>query len=224
MRAWKHAFKLDPDRAIEDKALERICLSGSDGIIVGGSSGVTYENTVDLLSRIRRYEIAAVLEVSAVQAIVPGFDAYLIPMVLNTRNADWIIGQHAQALRQFGRLLPWEKLIVEGYIILNPDSTAARVTEAYQPDGPAAIHALAELADRLLRLPIVYIEYSGMLGDLELVRSIRDRLTQAQLLYGGGIGGAAHAASASQVADTIIVGNSIYTDLEAALQTVPTRA
>jgi putative glycerol-1-phosphate prenyltransferase len=218
--AWRHAFKLDPERSIDEEALERICLSGSDGIIVGGSSGVTYENTVDLLSRIRRYEMPCVLEVSVMEAIVPGFNAYLIPMVLNTHNADWIIGRHQQALRRFGKLLPWDKLIVEGYIILNPDSTAARVTEAYIPKDDAEIHAMAELADRLLKLPIIYMEYSGTYGDIKLVRSIRDKLKQARLVYGGGISSAEQATEAGQAADMIIVGNLIYTDLDAALITV----
>ncbi len=218
--AWRHAFKLDPDRAISDEALERLCLSGSDGIIVGGSSGVTYENTADLLARVRRYEIPIALEASAIEAIVPGFDAYLIPMVLNTNNAEWIIGQHLRALRRYSQLLPWDKIIVEGYIILNPDSTAARVTEAYMPEMEADVLALAELADRLLRLPILYIEYSGSYGDITLVQRIRDSLTQARLLYGGGIDSGVRAEDARQAADTIIVGNVIYRDLDAALQTV----
>lgn len=59
MEQWKHIFKLDPDRDISDDALERVCLSGTDAVMVGGSTGVTFDNTVDLLARIRRYEVPA---------------------------------------------------------------------------------------------------------------------------------------------------------------------
>src|SRR5690606_3413398 len=103
---------------------------------------------------------------------------------------------------------------------LNPDSTAARVTDSYMPETEADVRALAELADRLLRLPILYIEYSGIYGNMALVQRIRDSLTQARLLYGGGIDGAAKAQEACKAADTIVIGNLIYRDLEAAIQTV----
>ena len=84
---WKHVFKLDPDREISDEALEAVCMSGTDAVIVGGSSGVNYENTVDLMSRIRRYEVPCALEVSNEESAVPGFDHYFIPLVLNTEDA-----------------------------------------------------------------------------------------------------------------------------------------
>ena len=219
-RTWKHAFKLDPDREIGEEALERLCLSGSDAIIVGGSTGITYEKTLDLLYRIRRYEMMCALEVSVIDAVVPGFDVYLIPMVLNTNNSDWIIGHHLEAIRRFGAIMPWNKLIVEGYIILNPDSAAAKVAQTYQPSCADEICALAELADRLLQLPLIYIEYSGMYGDMELVRRIRSQLVNARLIYGGGIDGLARAEEARKAADTIVVGNLIYDDFEAALATI----
>lgn len=216
---WRHAFKLDPDRKLDDQALERLCLSGSDGIIVGGSSGVTYENTVDLLARIRRYAISCVLEVSNLEAVVPGFDGYLIPIVLNTHNAEWIIGQHRQAIQRYSAVMPWAEMTPEGYLILNPESTAAKLTEAYLPT-EEELMATAELADKLLRLPVIYVEYSGIYGDMDIVQRIRSRLKQARLVYGGGIDSAARAAAAREAADLIVVGNVVYTDLEAALATV----
>ena len=63
-RSWRHTFKLDPDKTIDDEALELICESGTDAIIVGGTYGVTFDNTLDLMSRIRRYAVPAVLEIS----------------------------------------------------------------------------------------------------------------------------------------------------------------
>ncbi|MGV2644590.1 geranylgeranylglyceryl/heptaprenylglyceryl phosphate synthase, partial [Clostridium perfringens] len=62
IQSWRHVFKLDPDKEIDDETLDVVCLSGTDAIMVGGSPGVTYENTVDLLSRVRRYELPCVQE------------------------------------------------------------------------------------------------------------------------------------------------------------------
>lgn len=217
--SWRHVFKLDPDRELGDQALEAVCLSGTDAIMIGGSSGVTYDNTVDLLARVRRFEVPCVLEVSELTAVVPGFDLYLIPMVLNAGHPDWIIGQQARAVEQYGYLIPWDQLIPEGYIVLNPEATVARLTGATVLESFEA-RAYAQVADRLLQLPIVYLEYSGQLGDLELVRDVRRTLEQSRLFYGGGIVDSQTARRAAAVADTVIVGNALYNDLKRALDTV----
>ncbi|MOA38206.1 Heptaprenylglyceryl phosphate synthase [compost metagenome] len=76
------------------------------------------------------------------------------------------------------------------------------------------------MADRLLRLPIVYLEYSGRFGDMKLVRKARLAAAHARVFYGGGIDGADKARQAAEAADTVIVGNCLYSDLSAALSTV----
>jgi len=219
VKDWKHAFKLDPDKELGDGALEALCLSGTDAVIVGGSSGVTYDNTVDLLARLRRFETPCALEVTSLDAIVPGFDLYFAPIALNAETPDYIVGHHAEALKRFGGALPWETIAAEGYIIANPDCTAARVVSA-RPTDASDIVALARYADRLLRLPIVYVEYSGAFGDLDAVARAKAALSQARLFYGGGIDGADKAAAAARAADTIVVGNVVYESLERAIATV----
>ncbi len=218
--SWKHVFKLDPERDISEEHLEKICMSSTDAIIVGGSSGVTYENTVQLLARVRRFEIPCVLEVSNVDAIVLGFDLYLIPIVLNAKHPDWIIGYHQQAIKRYGSVLNWDEIIPEGYIILNPQAKAAQVTHADTQLDSKDVVAYAKIADRLLRMPIVYIEYSGQFGDMELLAKVKDNIHQAQLFYGGGIDTVEKAKQAAAIADTIIVGNMIYRNVDQALETV----
>ncbi|GIQ70020.1 heptaprenylglyceryl phosphate synthase [Xylanibacillus composti] len=220
VREWRHVFKLDPERDITDDALERICMSGTHAILVGGSSGVTFENTVELLSRIRRYTLPCVLEVSDQEAVVPGFDFYFIPMVLNSRDPDMIVGRQQQAIRTYGTRLPWEWIVPEGYVILNEESTAAAVTKANTSLDVHDVTAYAKLAETLMNLPIFYIEYSGKLGDLDLVRATKRELDRARLFYGGGIHDLASAQAALEAADTIVVGNALYEDLDAALETV----
>ncbi|MBU7317668.1 heptaprenylglyceryl phosphate synthase [Paenibacillus oleatilyticus] len=221
MEEWKHVFKLDPDREIGDEALERICLSGTDAVMVGGSSGVTFDNTVDLLARIRRYEVPCVLEVSDREAIVPGFDLFMIPIVLNAGDTQWIVGRHQQALKEYGAILDWDELVPEGYIILNGDSTAAKLTEADVRLDARDVEAYARIADRLFRCPIVYLEYSGVFGDMELVGRVKRLLSRSRLFYGGGIDSPEKAREAAKAAHTVVVGNAVYEDLERALATVP---
>jgi putative glycerol-1-phosphate prenyltransferase len=213
-------FKLDPARELDDLTLDRVCSSGTDAIIIGGSSNITYDNTVDLLSRVRKYALPCVLEISTTEAIVPGFDLYFIPVVLNANNPDFITGQHQRALRDYGALLHWEQIVPEGYLILNPQSTAAEVAQANCDLTEQDVVAYARLADKLFRMPIFYMEYSGKYGNMDWVQQAANVLQSAQLFYGGGIDSAEKAYLAAQAAHTIVVGNAIYDCLEQALETV----
>lgn len=217
---WKHVFKLDPDRQIGDPELERICLSGTDAILVGGSSGITYENTSSLLSRIRRYAVPCALEISSEEALVPGFDLYLVPVVLNTDEGQWMTGRQQRVIRELGPFIDWSRVAAEGYVILNEQCTAAQVTGAKKLQDADDLTAFARMADKLFRLPIFYVEYSGAFGNMEWVREAKQVLEQTRLFYGGGIDGTAKAREAAEAAHTVVVGNIIYDHLERALETV----
>ena len=219
-REWKHVFKLDPNKEISDEALEKLCESGTDAILVGGTDGVTLENVLDLMARIRRYTLPCVLEVSNLESITPGFDLYFIPSVLNSRNPDWILGLHKEAIKEYGHMINWEEMHVEGYCIMNPECKAAQLTEANTDlsEDDAASYAL--MAEKMFNLPIFYLEYSGKYGDPAVVKAVKDTLMETKLFYGGGINSIEKAKEMSELADCIIVGNYIYEDLAAALKTV----
>ncbi|WP_147803149.1 heptaprenylglyceryl phosphate synthase [Alkalicoccus halolimnae] len=217
---WKHVFKLDPAKNIEDEALEKICESGTDAVIVGGTDGVTEDNTLDLLMRIRRYSVACVLEVSNLHSVVPGFDYYLIPSILNSRQTSWINGLHHRALKEFGHLIGDEEILAEGYCVLNPEAKVAHATDAVTDLSNDDIIAYARMTDRLFHMPIFYMEYSGTYGDPSVVSEVNEILEKSQLFYGGGIESSAQAEEMSRYADTIVVGNIIYEDLSKALKTV----
>lgn len=219
-RTWRHVFKLDPNKELSDRDLEKVCESGTDAVIVGGTDGVTLDNTLSLLSRVRRYAIDCALEISALEAVTPGFDFYLIPTVLNSEKVDWIVKRHHEAVKMFGRTMNWDEIIAEGYCILNPNAKAARLTEARTTLDAEDVEAYAMMAERMFRLPIFYLEYSGAYGDLEMVRAARKGLEKTRLFYGGGIDSPEKAEQMAEYADTIVVGNAVYENLEAALQTV----
>ncbi|WP_209124796.1 heptaprenylglyceryl phosphate synthase [Alkalihalobacillus sp. BA299] len=217
---WKHAFKLDPNKEISDQNLEAICESGTDGIIVGGTDGVTLDNTLSLLARVRRYSVSCGLEVSNIDALTPGFDYYFIPTVLNSQDPQWITKLHHQAVKEYGPIMNWDEIVMEGYCILNPKAKVAQVTNSNANLQEEDVVAYARMAEHMYRLPIFYLEYSGTYGDISVVRAAKEVLRDTKLFYGGGITNGAQAKEMAQYADTVIVGNIIYDNIEAALATV----
>ncbi|WP_096201808.1 heptaprenylglyceryl phosphate synthase [Bacillus sp. FJAT-45350] len=219
-RQWKHAFKLDPNKEITDEELEAICESGTDGIIVGGSDGVTLDNTLMLLAQIRRYSVSCALEVSNIEALTPGFDYYFIPTVLNSRDTKWITQLHHKAVKEFGAIMNWEEIIMEGYCVLNEKSKVAKLTDAVCELDKEDVVAYARMAEHMYKLPIFYVEYSGAYGDVAIVKKAKGVLKDTRLFYGGGITTPEQAKEMANFADTVIVGNVIYDDFKEALKTV----
>ncbi|PSL25531.1 putative glycerol-1-phosphate prenyltransferase [Planomicrobium soli] len=219
-QTWRHVFKLDPAKSISDEHLERICESGTDAILIGGSDNVTLDNVLDLLARVRRYSVPVALEVSAIDSVTPGFDFYFIPTVLNSENPLWIKGLHHEAIREYGDIMDWEELVPEGYCILNADCKAAKLTDAKTDLTAEDVVAYARMAEHFFRLPIFYVEYSGMYGDVELVEQVKEQLSNTRLFYGGGIDSPQKAREMAAIADTVVVGNIIYENLSKAIETV----
>ena len=219
-QTWRHVFKLDPAKTISDGQLERICESGTDAILIGGSDGVTLDNVLDLMARVRRFTVPAVLEVSTVDSVTPGFDFYFIPTVLNSSDPRWIKGLHHEAIREYGDLMDWDELVPEGYCILNPACKAAELTKADTELSTEDVVAYARMAEHFFRLPIFYMEYSGIYGDPALVRKVKSVLQGTRLFYGGGVDSVEKAQEMARLADTIVVGDIIYENLESAIATV----
>src|SRR5699024_6330324 len=100
MNEWKHVFKLDPTNTIGDEQLDKVCGSGADAVIVGGTDNITLDGVLDLLSRIRRFAVPCILEVSNMELITPGFDYYFITMVLNSTEKKWMMDIQHQAVQE----------------------------------------------------------------------------------------------------------------------------
>ncbi|MGL4521512.1 MAG: heptaprenylglyceryl phosphate synthase [Bacilli bacterium] len=217
---WQHVFKLDPSKTLTEQQIEQICESGTDAIIVGGTDDVTEDGVLHLLSVTRRYATPICLECSDMDAIVPGFDYYFLPTVLNSNKAEWIVGRHVEALQQWAPMIAWEETQTVGYCICNPECKAAKLTDVVEKPTIEQIEAYALLAEKMFTLSIFYMEYSGAYGDVELVKAAKQTLRKTQLFYGGGIENKEQAQEMKQYADTIVVGNALYTNFEQALRTV----
>ncbi|QPC45498.1 heptaprenylglyceryl phosphate synthase [Mangrovibacillus cuniculi] len=220
IKEWQHVFKVDPNKENSDEFIEAICESGTDAIMVGGTDGVTLDQVLDLLVRIRRYSVPVILEVSNLESITPGYDLYFIPTVLNTTKTDWITGLHHAAVKEYGEIMNWEEILVQGYCILNPECKAAKVTEANTKLDTEDVVAYAQMAEKMFHLPIFYIEYSGTYGDPEVVKQVKTRTDDITVFYGGGVTSTEKATEMAAYADVVVVGNYLYDDLAGALKTV----
>lgn len=209
---WRHVVKLDPDKPADEYLIEQVIASDTDAVIVGGTQNITREKVLKLFKLLKPYPLPKVLEVSTIDAITFGFDGYLIPIVLNAGYPKWLIGAHKDAVKLIGELMDWQEVLPEGYIILNPDCAAAKLTKAMHPLNKEDVLAYARCGENLFSLPLIYIEYSGKFGNPELVSYIKNGLNNAKVFYGGGIDNAQKAEMMSNAADTIVVGNMVYTE------------
>ncbi|MBS7645430.1 MAG: heptaprenylglyceryl phosphate synthase [Candidatus Bathyarchaeia archaeon] len=221
---WRHITKLDPDRPNPPELISKVVNSGTDAVMVSGTQGITREKVKALLKMLRGKGIPVVIEPANKDAVVfdAGVDYVFIPSVLNSNSKWWVIDVHVEwivdQLKRGGEIL-WGKVLPEAYIVLNPDSAVARLTESRTDLSVEEILGYVKLADSFLRFPIVYIEYSGRYGDPEVVRMARSHIGNARLFYGGGIDSREKALEMAKYA-TIVVGNIVYRDVGSFLETV----
>ncbi|UOQ84437.1 heptaprenylglyceryl phosphate synthase [Gracilibacillus salinarum] len=219
MDEWKHIFKLDPAKEISGDMIDKLCESGTDAIIVGGTDDVTLDGVLQLLSRIRRHAVPVILEISNIESVTPGYDYYFVPMVLNSQEKKWLIDVQHEAIVEYGDVINWDEMFAEGYCIMNPESKVYQHADCKLPTDEEAI-AYARMVEHLFMLPFFYLEYSGTYGDSALVEAIQQELQETKLIYGGGIETKEQAAEMSEFADIIVVGNVIYDNPKEALKTV----
>lgn len=207
---WVHVTKLDPDKQLKAGDIEAIAASGTDALMLSGTLNVTEDNLAMLQKQVKVYDLPLVMEPAGPNAVLmQGIDYVFVPSVMNTTDVDWIVGKHQVWVRQ-QKTIPWDYIVPEAYIVLNPDSSVGKVTKAVCDLKPDEVAAYVTVADRYFHFPIVYIEYSGMYGDPAVVKAASKAVNRSLLYYGGGINSAEKAAEMSTYADTIVVGNAIY--------------
>jgi len=206
---WKHITKLDPDKKINSKIIENIIESGTDAIMVSGTQNIAKDNVTHLLKMLKNYDIPKVLEPATPTGLVyKNIDWLFVPSVFNTHYSLYINGLHKIWVKMHKDDINWDIVVPEAYIILNPKCAAAKVSKAEEMTLEGTV-ATAICAERYFNFPIIYIEYSGIYGDPNIVKAVKEALTKAQLIYGGGINTKERAEEMSQWA-TIVVGNTIY--------------
>ena len=208
---WVHVTKLDPDKQLKPGDIDAIAASGTDALMLSGTLNVTQENLTRLQKQLKAYDLPLVMEPAGPEAVLlQGIDYVFVPSVMNTTDVQWLVGKHQAWIRMQKENIPWEYIVPEAYIVLNPNSSVAKVTRSICDLKPEEVAAYATVADRYFHFPIVYIEYSGTYGNPAVVKHVSEVLDKSILYYGGGINSAERAAEMSRYADTIVVGNAVY--------------
>ena len=208
---WVHVTKLDPDKQLRPGDVDAIAASGTDALMLSGTLNVTQENLTALQKQVKAYDLPLVMEPASPDAVLmEGIDYVFVPSVLNSTDVQWIVGKHRLWVQQQKQRVPWDRIVPEAYIVLNPGSSVGQVTKAKCDLSAEEVAAFTTIADHFFHFPIVYIEYSGTFGDPVVVKAASDVLGTSILYYGGGINSAEKAAQMSKYADTIVVGNAVY--------------
>jgi phosphoglycerol geranylgeranyltransferase len=220
---WDHILKVDPDKELVDgETYEDVVTCGTDAIEVGGTTGVTEEKMADVVEACAEYDVPLYVEPSNPANVVHrgGVDGYLVPAVLNAGDIAWLSGVHKEWVR-IDDDIDWARTFTEGYIVLNPDSAAAKLTQSDCDLDPQDVAAYAEVGERMLGQEIIYAEYSGTFGDPEVVAAAAGALEDATLFYGGGIHDYESANTMAEHADTVIVGDLVHDEgVDAVTETV----
>jgi len=208
---WVHVTKLDPDKQLKPGDIEAIAASGTDALMLSGTLNVTKENLGELLRQVKAYDLPVVMEPAGPEAVLmQGIDYVFVPSVMNTTDVTWIVGKHKAWVQMAKGKIPWDVVVPEAYIVLNPDSSVGKVTKSVCDLNAKEVAAYVQVADHYFHFPIVYLEYSGTYGDPAVVKAASDAVDRSVLYYGGGINSAEKAAEMSRYADTIVVGNAVY--------------
>ncbi len=208
---WDHVLKVDPDKElVAGETYEDVCRTGTDAIEIGGTLDITADKTQRVIDACAAHDVPLYQEPNNPAVVVDhdALDGYLVPIVLNAGNTFWVVDAHKEWVKMDD--VDWDRTTTEAYIVLNPEASAAQLTEADCTLTAEDVAAYATVAERFFGQEIVYIEYSGTLGDPEIVRAAYDALSETTLFYGGGIHNYDDARQMGAVSDVIVVGDLLH--------------
>jgi len=191
-RRAAHLGLIDPDKQGPNEAGELagvFARAGSDGIMVGGSTGVDPRITDETVLQIkRRCGLPVILFPAGAACLSRHADALFFMMLLNSRDRRFLIEEQrrgAPCVRRFG-LEP----IPTGYLIFEPGMRAGEVGRAeLVARGDTGLAVEYALAAQYLGMACVYLESgSGAPDSLPpaTIRAVRKSIS-IPLIVGGGI-------------------------------------
>ncbi|MFB6105499.1 MAG: phosphoglycerol geranylgeranyltransferase [Halobacteriaceae archaeon] len=219
---WDHVLKIDPDKELAPgETFEDVARTGTDAIEIGGTTGMTREKMQRVVDACKAQDVPLYQEPSNPAVVIEdsALEGYLVPTVLNAGDPFWVTGAH----KEWARLedVDWDRTWTEAYVVLNEEASVADYTDANCDQTAEDVAAYATVAEKLFKQSIVYVEYSGTLGDPDVVRAARDALDTATLFYGGGVHDYDTAYEMGAVADVVVVGDLLHDEgVEAVRETV----
>lgn len=220
-----HLSLLDPDKLTPREAGEvafRAQLAGSDGIMVGGSTGVTPQGTDAAVRAIKdRVRLPVILFPAGAHALSRYADAVYFMSMLNSQDVRMIVGEQAKAARA---IKAWGlETIPMGYLIVEPGMRVGEVGHAKPiPRGDVEQAVQYALTAQFLGMQLVYLEAgSGAPEPVPpaMVSAVRREIA-IPLLVGGGIRTPEDAGEIARAgADAVVTGTVIEQD-QARLQAI----
>ncbi|MGB9740441.1 MAG: geranylgeranylglyceryl/heptaprenylglyceryl phosphate synthase [Candidatus Bathyarchaeia archaeon] len=213
-----HLTLIDPEKVTASqaaRAASKARLSGTAGIMVGGSTLSTISHLDNVLKAIKRaVDLPIILFPNNVTGISRYADAIWFMSLLNSVDPYFLMGAQilgAPIVKKY-RLEP----IPMGYIIVGEGGTAGIVGKAipvpFDKPEVAAAHALA---GQYLGMRFIYLEAgSGAKKPVppEMIRAVK-KYVDVPIIVGGGIRSREQAlAAASAGADVIVTGNIVERD------------
>ncbi len=207
-----HMALLDPDKQepeVAGQIAARMREAGTDGVLIGGSTGVTAENLTATTLAIRESSGLPVIHFpGGPHELSPAVDAILFMSMVNSANTDMIIGFHAFAAPIVKKLDI--EAISMGYIIVEPGMKVGEVGQAKcvkRDDVPRAVGYA--MACEMLGMKMVYLEAGSGAGEPvppEMITAVKKSIS-VPLIVGGGIRTPEAAKAAREAgADIIITG------------------
>ena len=230
--AITHVTKVDPAKPLPSTVE---VLEGTDLVIVGGSDGVTAENTLEAIRAIDD----ALPDVPVWQEpyrsdhvstdTIEAADGLSIPAVYNG-DREHFVGKHVDLFTEVGKKpeeilgssVPLvgglveskavdeiseltDGLFGEGYVVQHLESAAADRAGVESAYTPEQVAGAALATESFYGFPVFYVEYSGTYGGPEDVEAAARYLEETTLFYGGGIDSAEKAAEILEAGADAIV-------------------
>jgi phosphoglycerol geranylgeranyltransferase len=213
-----HLSLLDPDKLTPKEAGEvafRAMLAGTDGIMVGGSTGVTPEKTDDTVKAIKdRIRVPVILFPSSAHTLSRYADAVYFMSMLNSQDVRLVVGEQRKAARA---IKAWGlETIPMGYLIVEPGMRVGEIGHAK----PIAREDLEEavrysLTAQFLGMQLVYLEAGSGAPEpvpSKMVSAVKAELS-IPLVVGGGIRSPSAAREIAHAgADIVVTGTVIEQD------------
>jgi phosphoglycerol geranylgeranyltransferase len=138
------------------------------------------------------------------------------PSMIEDKLGFTLDGGIGSRLTDFAAGYMLEDAVFEAYIIMNPDSAAAREASVTEEDllTPQEAKERALAAEYHLESEVIYLEYSGTFGGeeaVDILDAVSDGVSWSRIWYGGGLDSRENAQAVLDAgADAVIVGNIFH--------------
>lgn len=188
----RHLTLIDPEKNNAEalhKTIEIINKAESEGILVGGSTGIEQKSVDDVVGYIKKFtKRPVILFPSSPEGITPRADAIFYLSLLNSSLLKYVVGYQVYSARLLKRLRM--EVISVAYLVFEPGMTVGRVGKAalIKRDDVSVALDYASAAE-LMGFQVIYLEAgSGADRSIEpdLVKSVCQEVS-IPVIVGGGI-------------------------------------